>query len=108
MLPYPTENLMDKRKQKYMINGIYGWRYELQIDHIVNGLVTMIANCKEFRKEIDRGAVYLVDGTSRCAWNDGIDDKYVPSGYVILAVIKLGPKELPTGVPCGNKHVGLL
>ena len=79
-----------------------------KMDLIVNGLVTIIANCKEFRKEIDRGAVHLVDGTSRCAWNDGIDDKYVHSGYIILAVIKLGPKELSTGVPCGNKYVGLL
>ena len=58
--------------------------------------------------EINSGAIQLADGTSRCAWNDGADDKYVPSSYVMLGIIKLGAKEQSTGVLWGQKHVDVI
>ena len=53
------------------------------MDIIKNGLVIIIANCKEFDAEINSGAIQLTDGTSHCVWNDGIDDKYIHQAIYI-------------------------
>ena len=49
-------------------------------------------NVDEIDVELTNDSVYLVDGTTRCYWNYGVDNKYNPSGIVVLNVFKIGPK----------------
>ena len=97
-----------KRKKRHMIDGNSEYRFELQMDRINNGLLLIIANCKEFDDELDNGSIQLVDGTSHCAWKDGVDDKYHPSGYVILRIIRLGAAEHSSGLLWGQQHVDVI
>ena len=63
---------------------------------------------RDIDDELDSGNVLVIDGTSWCAWNDGLDDKYHPSGIVLLCMCKLGAIGNCSGVKWGDKHRRIL
>ena len=58
-----------------------------------DGILYITTNMSDIDEELDRGNVQVIDGTTWCAWNDRMDNKYEPSGVVALYICKLGPAE---------------
>ena len=96
-----------KRKRKQMISGQKTWTTEIMLRNTTNCLVYIITNKIYLSPEIERGDIHTIDGTTRCFINDD-DDKYRPSGMILLCVCKLGATEQCNGIKWGHAEEKIL
>ena len=69
------------------------WSRVLRMNEVKKGFVAITTSVNELLEEIGTGAVLLIDSTSRTASNDDKDNKYKPSGILLLALIGLNRQQ---------------
>ena len=61
----------------------------ISLDNVKRGVVAITTNLNDIQIDINEGRVIVIDSTYRTATNDYIDNKYQPSGIVLLGIISM-------------------
>ena len=65
------------------------WTKIVSLQNMKNNLLAITTTFEEIHDDIGRSKVLVLDATNRTATNDYEDDKYQPSGIILLALIKM-------------------
>ena len=66
------------------------------------GMIDILANINVVFEHVNKGTVFLIDSTNRSIANDYKDEKYNPSGVVLLCMVTLNREH--NGVLEWSKH----
>ena len=65
----------------------FTWSRVVALENMTDNMLEIITSFTEKEDELDDGKVMLIDATNRTVTNDYVDNKYEPSGTILLSVI---------------------
>ena len=97
-----------KQKRKVARHGDLFWWSCFKLEQTQSRFIMITIDLDEITDEINNGNIFLMDGTSRSNWNDGSDNKYSPSGKILLMLTKSCHPQPHIGIAWGEKHASFI
>ena len=101
------DNVKKARRCRKVYGSEVKWS-NILINQMKLNTLFITTSYEEICSRSDAANIVVLDGTTRCAWNDGEDDAYSPSGRVVLGTFNISDIDECTEVSWGLQQKKIL